>query len=413
VLPHLLIALAAVVTIGRLLGILCRRVGQPPVIGEVIGGILLGPSLLGLLSPAAYEFILPSEVAPLLEVVAQIGILIYMFLIGLELNPELLRNRFRMTVAISHASIVLPFFLGLALAVYAYPRFSDPGISFTGFALFLGLAMSVTAFPVLARILSDLGIAQTSLGTIALTCAAVGDVAAWCLLAFVVGVIQVSSSSALTVAAMTLGFIALMFAVARPLVARVVARLEDRSPSQGAMALTLVGLLLSAWATEMIGIHAIFGAFLFGVVIPHESRLARALHHNLESLTILLLPAFFAFTGMRTEIGLLAGPYEWFVCGVIVALATVGKFAGTFLAARVTGLNWRESSALGVLMNTRGLMELIVLNVGLELGVISPTLFTMMVLMALATTLATTPILRQLISLPLTHPAAVPTMSQH
>ena len=399
-LPSLLLALAAVVLVGRLLGVLFRRAGQPPVIGEVVGGILLGPSFLGLLSPATYRFLLPAEIAPLLSVVAQIGVIIYMFLIGLELNPELLRNRVKATLVISTSSILLPFLLGVGLARFIYAELSPPNVPFTPFALFLGLSMSVTAFPVLARILNDIGLARTPLGTIALTCAAFEDIAAWCLLAFVVGFVNAAAGSALFVAVLTLGFASVMLVVVRPIIARLVAGLEERSPTQGNVAVVLVGLLMSAWTTEVIGIHAVFGAFIFGVIIPHHSSLARTLHQNLESLTILLLPAFFAFTGMRTEIGLLSGRYEWVVCAIIIAVATTGKWGGALVGARLTALSWRESSALGVLVNTRGLMELIVLNVGLELGVISQTLFTMMVLMALVTTIATTPLLRRILSLP-------------
>jgi len=400
VLPSLLLALAAVVLVGRLLGVLFRRAGQPPVIGEVVGGILLGPSFLGLLSPETYRFLLPSEIAPLLSVVAQIGVIIYMFLIGLELNPELLRNRVKATLVISTSSILLPFLLGVGLAVFIYDELSPSNVPFTPFALFLGLSMSVTAFPVLARILNDIGLARTPLGTIALTCAAFEDIAAWCLLAFVVGFVNAAAGSALFVAVLTVGFASLMLVVVRPIIARLVAGLEERSPTQGNVAVVLVGLLMSAWTTEVIGIHAVFGAFIFGAIIPHQSSLARTLHQNLESLTILLLPAFFAFTGMRTEIGLLSGRYEWVVCAIIIAVATTGKWGGAVVGARLTALSWRESSALGVLVNTRGLMELIVLNVGLELGVISQTLFTMMVLMALITTIATTPLLRRILVLP-------------
>ena len=399
-LPSLLLALAAVVLVGRLLGVLFRRAGQPPVIGEVVGGILLGPSFLGLLSPATYHFLLPTEIAPLLSVVAQIGVIIYMFLIGLELNPELLRNRVKATLVISTSSILLPFLLGVGLAVFIYDELSPSNVPFTPFALFLGLSMSVTAFPVLARILNDIGLARTPLGTIALTCAAFEDIAAWCLLAFVVGFVNAAAGSALFVAVLTVGFASLMLVVVRPIIARLVAGLEERSPTQGNVAVVLVGLLMSAWTTEVIGIHAVFGAFIFGAIIPHQSSLARTLHQNLESLTILLLPAFFAFTGMRTEIGLLSGRYEWVVCAIIIAVATTGKWGGAVVGARLTALSWRESSALGVLVNTRGLMELIVLNVGLELGVISQTLFTMMVLMALITTIATTPLLRRILVLP-------------
>ncbi|HEV8379655.1 MAG TPA: cation:proton antiporter [Tepidisphaeraceae bacterium] len=394
---HLLVALLAVVLAGRLLSALFSRIGQPPVIGEVVGGILLGPSLLGRVAPEAYLYILPPTVAPFLGIVAQLGVLFYMFLVGLELNPELLRGRIHATVATSHASIVLPFLLGAALALYLYPRFSTNNVPFTNFALFLGLAMSITAFPVLARILSDRGITRTELGAIALTCAAVDDVTAWCLLAFVAGVVQRGAENPLLVAALTLGFIGFMFAAVRPIAARLAKRFRDRDRTQRGIALALVSMLLAALTTEAIGIHAIFGAFLFGAVIPHESKLAGELKASLENLvTILLLPAFFAFTGMRTEIGLVSGIHEWLICGLIIVVATTGKFGGAFLAARATGLDWRRAAGLGALMNTRGLMELIVLNVGLELGVLSPTLFTMMVLMALATTIATTPILQRL-----------------
>ena len=398
ILTHLLLALAAVVAVGRLLGRLFTEIGQPPIIGEVLGGILLGPSFLGMISMDAYHFILPANVAPYLGIVGQLGVIIYMFLVGLELDAGFLRGRVNSTIATSHASIVLPFVLGAGLALYLYPRFSTSNIPFTNFALFMGLAMSITAFPVLARILSDTGMTRTELGTIALTCAAVDDVTAWCLLAFVVGVVQTSANSALLVAALTLGFIGFMFIVVRPLAGRLIRKSEGREPSKGTIALIVVLLLASALTTEAIGIHAIFGAFLFGAVIPHSSNIARSLRESLENLvTILLLPAFFAFTGMRTEIGLVSGTREWLVCGLIILVATLGKFGGSFLAGRLTGLSWRHSAGLGVLMNTRGLMELIVLNVGFELGVISSTLYTMMVLMALVTTIATTPILHRLV----------------
>jgi Kef-type K+ transport system membrane component KefB len=358
---------------------------------------LLGPSLLGLVFPRAYAYLLPAEIAPFLGVVAQLGVILYMFLVGLDLNPELLRKCVPVAAVTSLSSIAVPFALGAALALYLYPRFSTSAVPFTSFALFLGLAMSVTAFPVLARILSDRGMTRTELGTMALACAAVNDVAAWCLLAFVAGVARASGEATWLVAVLTLGFIAFLFAAVRPIAVRVVRRLGNEDPAEGAIALTLVALLLVALGTEAIGIHAIFGAFLLGAILPHDSALARALKRQLQSLvTILLLPAFFAFTGMRTEIGLVSGAYDWIVCGLIIAVATAGKFGGTLLAARAGGLPWRQAAGLGVLMNTRGLMELIVLNVGLELGVISPTLFTMLVLMALVTTFATTPILQRL-----------------
>jgi Kef-type K+ transport system membrane component KefB len=395
---HVLLALAAVIVVGRLLGKLFVAIGQPPVIGEVLGGIALGPSLLGRLAPDASAYILPSSVAPFLNLVAQLGIILYMFLVGLDLNADLLRGRARATVVISHASIVAPFVLGSALALYLYPRLSTSDVPFTSFALFMGVAMSITAFPVLARILTDRGISRTELGVVALTCAAADDVTAWCLLAFVIGVVHAKTEGALMVAIMTLGFIGVMFLVVRPIVvrlmARAVSRSADRPPTHEAIAFALACLLLSALTTERIGVHAIFGAFLFGAVMPHDSLLARTLIEKMQDVvTILLLPAFFAFTGMRTQIGLVSGLSQWLMCGLIILVATLGKFGGTLAAARLTGMAWRQAASLGILMNTRGLMELIVLNIGLDLGVISPALFTMMVLMALATTIATTPAL--------------------
>jgi Kef-type K+ transport system membrane component KefB len=391
---HVLIALAAVVLAGRLLGRLFTRIGQPPVIGEVIAGILLGPSLLGRVAPDIAAYVLPSSVAPFLGVIAQLGVMLYMFMVGLQLNAGLLRSRAHATVAISHASIVAPFVLGSLLALFLYPRLSTSDVSFTSFALFMGVAMSITAFPVLARILTDRGMAATELGVIALTCAAADDVTAWCLLAFVVGVAQAKVQGALLVTVLAVAFIATMFLVVRPLVARLLARSTDRSPGRETVALALVGVLISALTTEWIGVHGIFGAFLFGVVIPHDSALARVLTERLEDLVlILLLPAFFAFTGMRTRIDLVSGASQWLICGLVILVATTGKFAGTFGAARLSGIDWRGAASLGVLMNTRGLMALIVLDAGLNIGVISPTLFAMMVIMAVVTTVATTPML--------------------
>lgn len=394
---HLLVALTVVVIVGRILGSLFSYIQQPPVIGEVLAGIMLGPSLLGQISPEAYAYILPGSVAPFLGIVAQLGVILYMFLVGLELNPDHLRGQVHATVATSHASIVAPFVLGATLSLYLYPRFSTSDVPFTNFALFLGIAMSITAFPVLARILTDRNMTRTKLGAVAITCAAVDDVTAWCLLAFVVGVVQAKAESALLVALMTIGFIGFMYFAVRPIIVRMT-KAWDQNPTTGGIAIAFVGVLIAALTTEEIGVHAVFGAFMLGAVIPHDSTLARSLRHSLESfVTILLLPAFFAFTGMRTQMGLLSGGYEWAICGLIILVAVAGKFGGTLFAARATGLGWRDAAGLGVLMNTRGLMELIVLNIGLDLGVISPTLFAMMIVMALVTTLATTPALHWLV----------------
>lgn len=395
---HVLLALVVIIVAARVCGSICKYFQQPPVIGEVIAGILLGPSLLGLVWPEAMKFVLPPTVAPFLSVIAQIGVILFMFLVGLELNTNQLRTRTHATVAISHASILVPFLLGTLLALWLYPQFATSGVSFTAFALFIGISLSVTAFPVLARILTDRGMHKSQLGIVALTCAAVDDVTAWCLLAFVIAVAKAQVSSAVLTFFLTGIYLGLMLLVARPLVAKAVRAMEiHQKVSQNSIAVVAVGLLLSALATEVIGIHAIFGAFLLGVIIPHDSRLAQELTHKIEDLVVVLfLPAFFAFTGMRTQIGLVHGAWEWMVCGVILLAACLGKFGGTFFAARVTGLGNRDSAALGILMNTRGLMELIVLNIGLDLGILSHTLFAMFVLMAVITTFATTPILHLL-----------------
>jgi Kef-type K+ transport system membrane component KefB len=392
---HFLLSLATVIITARAIGALFKLVGQPPVIGEVIGGILLGPSFLGTVAPDFYQFVLPASTAPFLGVIAQLGVILYMFLVGLELDLKVLQKSGHATLAISHASILVPFLLGSWLALHLYEGISNASVNFTAFALFMGVSMSVTAFPVLARILTDQKINKTRMGTIALTCAAVDDVTAWCLLAFVVSFTQARLGGAFLTLGLTIGYVALMLLVARPLIARAVPWLEafDRI-TEGGMAVIFIALLLSALTTEFIGIHAIFGAFLLGAITPHASRVAKELTDRLDDIVrILFLPAFFAFTGMRTQFGLLQTREEWLTCGAIILVATAGKFGGTAAAARLTGLNWRDSCALGILMNTRGLVELIVLNIGLDLGVISPTLFTMLVMMALVTTFMTTPIL--------------------
>jgi Kef-type K+ transport system membrane component KefB len=392
---HVLLALIVIIAASRLLGALFRFVHQPRVIGEVIAGIVLGPSLLGRMAPDLQSYLLPDATAPYLGIVAQVGVILFMFLVGLELDTGLLRERSHATIAISHASIVLPFLLGALLALWLYPVLSTEQVAFPHFALFMGVSMSVTAFPVLARILTDRGIHRSQLGVIALSCAAVDDVSAWCLLAAVVGMVHARGASVLLTLGLTLVYLTFMLVVVR----RVLERWLRREALRGALpewagAAVLIGLLVSALITESIGIHALFGAFLLGAIIPHDSALARETTHKLEDLVVVVfLPAFFAFTGMRTRLSLLESAADIGYCALIVLVACAGKIGGTFAAARLTGLGVREAAALGVLMNTRGLMELIVLNVGLDLGVISPRLFAMLVVMAVVTTLATAPLL--------------------
>jgi Kef-type K+ transport system membrane component KefB len=390
-LPHVLLALAVILIASRLLNLLFRRLGQPPVVGEVIAGLLLGPSLLGRLSPGTLDFLFPAPAVPYLSIIAQFGVILFMFLVGLEFDPEVMRGNTRSTIAISHASITLPFVLGTLIALPLYPLLATSDVPFTAFALFLGVSMSITAFPVLARILADRGIQSTRLGVMALTCAAVDDVTSWCLLAFVVSVVNTRTGSAWLTAALTLAYVALLLALRRP-VARLLRARDHRGLTHGVLTAAFVALLGSALITEAIGVHAIFGAFLLGVIVPRESRIARELAGQFEAMVLLLLPAFFAATGLRTQIGRLHGA-DWLICGGIILVASFGKFGGSALAGRLTGLTWRDSASLGVLMNTRGLVELIVLNIGLDLHVLSPALFAMLVLMAVTTTVLTTPCL--------------------
>lgn len=393
---HVLLAMAAVIAAGRLLGLLFARFRQPRVLGEIVAGILLGPSLLGWLAPDVQAFLLPESTAPLLRVVADLGVILYMFLVGLELNTGHLRERAHVAIAISQAGIIVPFLSGALLALALYERYGVHEAGFTVFALFMGTSLSITAFPVLARLLADHGLSRSKLGVLALGSAAIGDVTAWCLLAVVVGVTKANVNSAVTTIVLSLCYVAFMLVAVRPIMAQLVSRYDEESRgSERVVAFVYVCLLVSALVTERIGIHALFGAFLMGAVIPHDSRIAREFIQKLEDIVaVLLLPAFFAFTGMRTEIGLVSGWANVAWCVAIIAVATFGKFAGTAVAGRLAGLSGCDAAAIGTLMNTRGLMELIVLSVGLDLGVISPTLYAMLVIMALFTTMTTAPILR-------------------
>lgn len=392
---HALLTLTVIVVVARIAGYLARLAGQPAVMGEIIGGIVLGSSLLGRVAPELYGQLLPPQVVPFLIIYSQLGIILYLFLVGVEFDLGIVRRYGHVTLAISHASIAVPMLFGAALALVLYPSLSTGNVSFTVFALFLGVSLSVTAFPVLARILTDLQINRSRMGTVALACAAIDDATAWCLLALVVGMSQTRAGAAFHTVGLTALFLVFVLTIGDRLVRQLLARV-DAAPavSPAAVSAVLLAMLLCALATEYIGIHAFFGAFLFGAIVPHRSRIAAQLKQRLEDVvTVLWLPAFFALTGMRTQIGLISGATSWLLCGLIILAACAGKFGGTVAASRLAGLTWRDSMGLGVLMNTRGLVELIVLNTALELHVISPTLFTMLVMMALVTTFMAPPLL--------------------
>ena len=423
----LLVQLLVVLGAARFAGWLGQAAGQPRVIGEMVAGIFLGPSLLGWLRPGWMHALFPEgKMAPLMSL-SNLGVILFMFVVGLHLDGSLLRRRAASAVAVSQASIVLPFVLGLAIAPWLHPRLAGEGVALVPFALFLGAAMSVTAFPVLARILSERKMLGTPVGSIAIASAAVADVSAWCLLAVVVAVARGGEAGdrLFIMAVPACAYVMGMLLIVRPAL-RVWQRRRQRrheealasgreSARQGraaaggeAIGASVLLALGSALATEMLGVHALFGAFLAGAIVPREDGLAHDLAGRLEGMVAtVLLPLFFASTGLRTQIGLLHGSL-WLAAGVIVAAAMVGKIGGAAGAARFTGMPWRESLAVGVLMNTRGLMELVILTVGLEIGVLSPPLFAMMVLMALATTIMTAPLLALLTPRPAANGRAAP-----
>ena len=394
----LILQIGVILIAARAVGLVFRKLlHQPQVVGEMAAGIFLGPSLLGWAASDVSAFLFPPASLPFLSSVSQVGLLIYMFMVGLEFDTRLMRGRGHAAVVTSHVSIIAPFFLGSLVALFLYPRLSDDSVSFTGFALFMGAAMSVTAFPVLARILSEQNLTRTRVGAVTIACAAVDDITAWTILAVVVAIVRSSSMDAplwLTLAG-SAGYLLLMLFAVRP----ALRTLEKFYASRGRLTQDMVGVTLllvlaSAWTTEWIGIHALFGAFAMGAVMPKRSRFVHDLIDKLEDLTVvLLLPIFFAFAGLKASIGLVVGAEMWLYLGLVLLVAVSGKFGGSTIAARLTGLSWREAGALGVLMNTRGLMELVILTIGLEIGVISPALYTMMVMMALITTAMTTPLL--------------------
>lgn len=400
--PSVLLLLAQVAGIliaARLVGHAIGLVGQPRVVGEMLAGIMLGPSLLGWLAPELSSVLFPPASLGFVNALSQIGLVFFMFLVGLELDLTLLRGQGRAAIITSHASIIAPFFLGAVLALFLYPRLSDDSVSFAAFALFFGAAMSVTAFPVLARMLTERGLLKTRLGSVTIAAAAVDDVTAWCILAVVIMIAR-TAEAPVSIPVMLLGtavFAASMLTVVRWALTWLERVTEKRGElSEDVVAIVVLIVLASAWITERLGVHAVFGAFLAGVVMPRHERLVKHLTERLRDLMVVLfLPLFFAFTGLRTSVGLIHGEL-WLYCGVIIAVAVLGKVGGSAIAAHTSGMTWRESWAIGTLMNTRGLMELVVLNVGLDIGVISPALFAMMVLMALATTFMTSPVLERI-----------------
>ena len=392
----LILQIIAIIICARVFGFLFNKIGQPTVIGEIVAGIVLGPSVVGIFFPEISGFIFPVESLGNLQFLSQVGLILFMFVIGMELDVNMIRKQARGAVIISHASIIIPYTLGMGLAYYLFIAYAPDTISFLSFALFMGIAMSITAFPVLARIIQERGLTKSTLGSLAITCAAADDVTAWCILAVVIAIVKAGSFvSALFTIGLALAYVLLMLLVIRPFFRRLGSIYANREMvSKPVLAIVFIMMLLSAYTTEIIGIHALFGAFLAGVVMPPDLNFRKILVDKIEDVSlVLLLPLFFVFTGLRTQIGLLTEGHMWITCGLVIAVAVLGKFGGSALAAKMVGHNWKNSLSIGALMNTRGLMELIVLNIGYDLGILSPEIFAMMVLMALITTFMTGPAL--------------------
>lgn len=390
----LLLQIITIIIVARFFGWIFRKIGQPSVIGEIIAGIFLGPSVVGMYFPEYSGMLFPVESLGNLQFLSQIGLILFMFVVGMELDLKVLKNRANEAIVISHASIVIPFTLGIGLAYFVYYRFAPVGVPFLSFALFMGIAMSITAFPVLARIVQERGIHKTKLGAIVITCAAADDITAWCILAAVIAIVKAGSfESSIYIISLALLYVLLMLFVVKPFLKKIGDLFATRENlSKPVVAIFLVTLIISSYITEIIGIHALFGAFMTGAIMPDITKIRKIIIEKIEDVAlILLLPLFFVFTGLRTEIGLINDSYLWQITGLIILVAVVGKFFGSALAAKFVGQNWRDSLTIGALMNTRGLMELIVLNIGLDLKVLTPEVFTMMVIMALVTTFMTGP----------------------
>jgi Kef-type K+ transport system membrane component KefB len=393
----LILQIAVILAVCRIAGSVFRRFGQPRVVGEMFAGVLLGPSLLGWMAPGLSAYLFPPASLGFLNALSQIGVVVFVFLVGLGINPSELRRHGHAAVLTSHVSITAPFVLAAFLSLYLYPRLSDDSVAFTSFALFMGSAMSITAFPVLARILAERDLLGSRLGTIAIACAAVDDVTGWCILAYIVVLIRSAHNPAsiwITIGGILVFALVMIYGVQRLLRRYETVYRERGHLSENLLALMLLLVLASALCTEWLGIHLLFGSFLMGAIMPKEPRFVQYILDRFETITVtLLLPLFFAFTGLRTNIGLVKGQEMWMYCAFIILVATAGKLGGSMVASWLSGMPVREAAGLGTLMNTRGLMELVILNIGLDIKVISPALFSMMVLMALFTTFMTTPVL--------------------
>lgn len=390
----LLIQILTIIFTARTFGFIFNKLGQPTVIGEIIAGIFLGPSLMGMWFPQFSLNLFPQESLGNLQLLSQIGLVLFMFVIGMELDIKVLKSKTVDALIISHIGIIVPYSLGLGLSYYLYNEFAPQGVNFISFGLFMGIAMSIAAFPVMARIIQERNLSKTRLGTLAITCAASDDITAWCILAVVIAIVKAGTiASALFTIAIVIVYLFIMIKLVQPFLKKFGEVYANKESLSLNIIATIFGILLiSSLATEILGIHALFGAFLAGAIMPPSFNFRRLVIEKIESVSLgLFLPLFFVFTGLRTEIGLLNSPHLIITTSLIVGVAIIGKFGGTMFAAKMVGNNWKDSLSIGAFLNTRGLMELVVINIGYDLGVLSPEIFAMMVLMALITTFMTGP----------------------
>lgn len=392
----LILQLILILLVTRVFGFLFLKISQPTVIGQIVAGIVLGPSLLGYFFPEYLDFLFSPESLKSLKLFSNLGLIFYMFMVGMELDINILQNRVKQASIISAAGMIVPFILGLLLSTFLYETYAPSSVTGMTFALFIGISMSITAFPVLARILQERNMEKTPVGSLVLTCAAVDDVTAWCLLAAITGLATASSE---ITAFFTIGcailYALFMLKIVRPLIQKYSkAYFSDKRLHKTIVTMIFIVMLASSFITSLIGIHELFGAFMAGVIMPREFNFRENFIEKIEDVSIvLLLPVFFIFSGLRTKIGLINDWSEWLICLMVILVAVAGKFGGCFAASRVVGKNWKDSLSIGILMNTRGMMELIILNIGYELGILSSEIFTIFVLMALATTFLTNPCL--------------------
>ena len=390
----LLLQILTIIFTSRTFGFLFNKIGQPTVIGEIVAGLFLGPSFVGSWFPEFNTFLFPKASLGNLEFLSHIGLILFMFVIGMELDLKLIKERAADATVISHLGIVIPFGCGVATSYFIYTEFCPPTVSFLSFSLFMGIALSIAAFPVLARIMHERNLTKTKFGVFVITCAAIDDITAWCVLAVVIAIVKAGSfTSSIFTILLAIGYLFAMIKLVQPFLKKIGQVYSNKeSLSMNVVAVIFGILLISSFASEIIGIQALFGAFIAGIIMPPSINFRRLLIEKMESVSMgLLMPLFFVFTGLRTQIGLLNDSHLWGTCFILIGVAIAGKFGGTTLITKLSGHSWKDSLSLGVLMNTRGLIQLVVLNIGYDLGIISPQIFAMMVIMALFTTFMTGP----------------------